>query len=97
MLLCYNAFLSLAIDGRDYIGGQFILTFISGQSVDGNNLQCINLTILDDNSLEYNETLLITLNSTQQDAGVVMISTIRRKLLLTIIETPSSDSTFLII
>lgn len=87
--------LLLAIDGKDYIGGRFVLTFTSGQSATGNNLQCIELVLLDDHSLESNETLLVTLNASQQDAGVVRISSTQRELLLMIIELPNSDSMFI--
>ena len=50
--------------------------------------------MLNDNTLENNETVLITLNSTQQDAGIVRISNAHNELLLTIIEDPSSDSMY---
>ena len=80
------------MDGIDYIGGQYTLTFTPGQSAAGDNLQCVNLTLLNDHSLENNETLLVTLGSAQQDTGVVRIPTSRRELLLTILETPATDS-----
>ena len=81
-----------AIDGVDYIGGKFTVTFTSGLAATGNNLQCFNLTLLNDESLENNETLLMTLSSSQQDAGFVRISSTRKELFLTIIERPGSDS-----
>ena len=80
--------LSLAIDGKDYIGGTFTLIFIPGQSASGNNLICVNLTILNDNLLEYNETFIVTLNSTQQDSNYIRISTRQNITLVTIIEDP---------
>ena len=82
----------LAMDGIDYIGGQYTLTFIPGQSAAGDNLQCVNLTILYEVSLESNETILVTLSSKQQDTGVVRISSTRRELLLTILEIPATNS-----
>jgi hypothetical protein len=84
--------LTIAMDGIDYIGGQYTLTFIPGQSAAGDNLQCVNLTLLNDHSLENNETLLVTLGSAQQDTGVVRIPTSRRELLITILEAPATDS-----
>eukprot|EP00731_Ephydatia_muelleri_P007059 Em0003g1307a len=80
-----------AINGKDYNGGQFILVFTSGQSAAGNNLQCIDLIIIDDHVLENNETLIVTLNSTVQDADIVQISPTKRELLLTIIESATVD------
>ena len=80
--------LSLAIDEKDYIGGTFTLIFIPGQSASGNNLICVNLTILNDYLLEYNETFIVTLNSTQQDSNYIRISTRQNITLVTIIEDP---------
>ncbi|KAL5503337.1 hypothetical protein EMCRGX_G010266 [Ephydatia muelleri] len=77
-----------AIDGKDYIGGTFTLMFIPGQSASSNNLICVNLTILNDYLLEYNETFIVTLNSTQQDSNYIRISTIQNITLVTIIEDP---------
>ena len=76
------------MDGKDYIGGQFTLTFMSGQSAAGNNLQCINIIIFDDETLENDETLVVSLNTTQQDSGFVRISFIQSASLLTIMEDP---------
>ena len=81
----------LAIDGKDYIGGAFTLTFTSGQSTRGNNLQCINLTLLNDNELEYDESLLVTLTSSPQDAAVVKISSTQNQSLITIVDIPTRD------
>lgn len=68
--------------------------FTSGQSAAGNNLQCIDLIIIDDHVLENNETLIVTLNSTVQDADIVQISPTKRELLLTIIESATVDCMF---
>ena len=86
-----KAILLLAIDGKDYIGGTFTLTFTSGQSAGENNLQCINLTLLNDNELEYDETLLVTLTSSPQDADVVRVSSTQNQSLITIVEVPTRD------
>ena len=62
-----------------------MLTFTSGQSAQaGKNLQCINLTLLNDPASGNNRTLVLTLNSTQQDANVVRISSVQQELILTI-------------
>lgn len=83
---------SAAIDGKDYIGGEFKLTFSPGQSMSGNNSQCIDLIIINDHLLEHNETLLILLNSTKEDANIVKVSSAGAELLLTILEISPSDS-----
>eukprot|EP00731_Ephydatia_muelleri_P007285 Em0003g1533a len=81
-----------AIDGKDYIGGEFKLTFSPGQSMSGNNSQCIDLIIINDHLLEHNETLLIILNSTKEDANIVKVSSAGAELLLTILEISPSDT-----
>lgn len=86
MLLLLNIILCLAIDGKDYIGGSFVLTFTPGQSASGDNLKCVDIVIINDHALEYNETLDISLNSTKQYSDVVRISITQNNLLLTIIE-----------
>ena len=53
----------------------------------------MDLVLLNDNILENDETLLVTINSTQQYADFVKISATQRELLLVIIENPKTDST----
>ena len=80
-----------AIDGKDYIGGQFNVTFTPGQSATGNKTQCIDLVLLNDYTLENDETLIVTLNLSRQDADVVRIPSAHSVLLLTILEESSKD------
>ena len=91
--MSFQTIILLAIDGKDYIGGAFTLTFTSGQSAGGNNLQCINLTLLNDNQLEYDESLLVTLTSSPQDAANVRISSTQNQSLITIVDVPTRDGT----
>ena len=85
---------TLAIDGRDYIGGAFTVTFTSGQSAAGISLQCLDIEIINDHSLEYNKVFSVTLNTSQQDASVVRISNTQYRTLVTITEDPEADSKY---
>ena len=92
-MLHYN-FSAKAIDGKDYIGGNFTLVFTSGQSAVGNNLQCIDLVLIDDHEFENEERLSIMLISTPEFASVVRISPIKKELLVLINEIPTTDSMY---
>lgn len=85
---------TLAIDGRDFIGGRFALTFTPGQSATGNNLQCLNILIINDHTLEYDETFIVTLESSVQDTDIVRISYTENTTLVSIIENPGADGMF---
>ena len=85
---------TLAIDGRDFIGGRFALTFTPGQSATGNNLQCLNILIINDHTLEYDETFIVTLECSVQDTDVVRISYTENTTLVSIIENPEADGMF---
>ena len=92
MAMLHHYFSAKAIDGKDYVGGNFTLIFTSGQSAVGNNLQCINLVLIDDREFENEESLSITLNSTPDFSSVVIISPAKKELLLLINEIPTTDS-----
>ena len=92
--MCFEMTPTIAIDGKDYIGGTFTLTFTSGQSAAGDNLQCLSIMIINDHSLEYDELFVVTLNTSQQDASIVRISNTQSSTLVTIIEDPVADSKF---
>ena len=89
---CHSIIFSIALDGKDYIGGQFTLTFASGQSAMGENLQCFDLIIINDHILETNETLAVTLNSSRADSDVVRILSTQWKLIVTIVDDPNENS-----
>ena len=90
--MVHHYFSAKAIDGKDYVGGNFTLVFTSGQSAIGNNLQCMDLVLIDDHEFENEERLFIALNSTPEFASVVRISPAKKELLLLINEIPTTDS-----
>ena len=94
MAMLHHYFSAKAIDGKDYIGGNFTLVFTSGQSAIGNNLQCIDLVLIDDHEFENEERLFIVLNSTPEFASVVRISPAKKELLVLINEIPTTDSKY---
>ena len=92
--MLHHDFSAKAIDGKNYIGGNFTLVFTSGQSAVGNNLQCIDLVLIDDHEFENDERFSITLISTPEFASVVRISPIKKELLVLINEIPTTDSKY---
>ena len=95
--MLHHYFSAEAIDGKDYVGGNFTLVFTSGQSAIGNNLQCIDLVLIDDHEFENEERLFIALNSTPEFASVVRISPAKKELLVLINEIPTTDSKYKIV
>ena len=93
--MLHHYFSAKAIDGKDYIGGNFTLVFTFGQLAVGNNLQCIDLVLIDDHEFENDERFSITLISTPEFASVVRISPIKKELLVLINEIPTTDSKFM--
>ncbi len=65
------------------------ITFISGQNATGDNQQCVFIPILDDATLECNETFDLLVTPTAEDADALNITS---QLLTVTIEEDSTDS-----
>ena len=67
------------------------ITFTSGQNDTGDNLQCISISLIDDNVLEGNETFNLLITPTPEDEGIVNV--INGLITVTIQEDPSDSMT----
>ena len=67
-------FFPLAIVNEDYLKFEMNITFVSGQNSTGDNEQCFNIILLDDNILEGNETFDILIRPSPEDEDIVNIT-----------------------
>ena len=59
---------------EDYFNTDINITFTSGQSATGDNMQCAFIPLIDDTILEGNETFVVFINSTVEDEDIVNIT-----------------------
>ncbi len=66
------------MNGSDYISVSLSMSFISGST--DNDVRCVNITILDDDSLEGNQTFTLTVTTPDPDvmlgSGTITITII---------------------
>ncbi len=68
-----NRHLFLVTAGSDFDDTSMVLTFSSGASSD--DTECMNVTIMDDDALEAEETFSVTLTESDNDVDAVDIIT----------------------
>lgn len=59
---------------EDYLPIDMNVTFVSGQNSTGDNQQCVFIPLIDDATLEGNETFNVIINTTADDDDVVNIT-----------------------
>ena len=59
---------------EDYLPIDMNVTFVSGQNSTGDNQQCVFIPLIDDTTLEGNETFDVLINTTADDEDIVNIT-----------------------
>ena len=59
---------------EDYLPIDMNVTFVSGQNSTGDNQQCVFIPLIDDTTLEGNETFEVLINTTADDDNIVNIT-----------------------
>ena len=73
---------------EDYLPIDMNVTFVSGQNSTGDNQQCVFIPLIDDTTLEGNETFNVLINTTADDDDVVNITA---QVITVTIEEDSND------
>ena len=64
----------VATVNEDYLPIDMNVTFTSGQNSTGDNQQCVFIPLIDDTTLEGNETFDVLVNTTADDEDIVNIT-----------------------